>query len=89
MGRILLTIVVPLLLPTALYTGWRVAAGRGINLLNTWMWLALSGLILAALALVAMSVDFGEPRNGLYVPPHLEDGHVVPGHVAPAPQPPR
>jgi hypothetical protein len=86
MGRAIITIVVPLLLPTILYVGWRVAIRRGLNLPSTWMWLALSGLALASLALVAVSVDFGEPRNGVYVPPHLEGGEVVPGHVAPAPQ---
>jgi len=89
MGRVLLTIIVPLLLPTALYIAWRVALGRGINLPTTWVWLALSGLVLASVTLVAVSVDFGEPRNGVYVAPHLEGGQVVPGHIAPALQPQR
>ena len=50
------------------------------------MWLLAAGLILAALTLIAVSLDFGGPRNGVYVPPHLDnDGKVVPGHVEPAP----
>jgi len=85
MGRVLLTIIVPLLLPSALYFGWRFALGRGINLPATWIWLAASGLVLAALTLVVLSLDFGAPREGVYVPPHVSDGKVVPGRIEPAP----
>lgn len=84
MGRAILTIIVPLLLPTILYMGWRFALGRGINLPAMWIWLTAAGLVLAALTVVLVSVDFGEPRDGVYVPPHLSDGRIVPGHVAPA-----
>ena len=83
MGRILLTIIVPLLLPTALYLGWRFAAGRGLSLPTGWLWLIVAGLALSALTLVAASVDFGTPRSGVYVPPHVSNGEVVPGHVEP------
>jgi Family of unknown function (DUF6111) len=84
MGRAILTIILPLFLPTALYIGWRLALGRGVNLPAAWVWLTAAGLILAALTLVLVSFDFGEPRDGVYVPPHLSDGKIVPGHVVPA-----
>jgi hypothetical protein len=85
MGRAFLTIVVPLFLPTALYVGWRYALGRGINPPASWLWLALAGLVLASLTFIAASIDFDQPRDGIYVPPHVEGGKVIPGHVEPAP----
>ena len=82
MGRVFLTIIVPLLLPTALYVAWRVLAGKQINVPAVWIWLAVSGLMLASAMLVFLSVDFGEPKGGVYVPPHVnESGTVVPGHI--------
>ena len=82
MGRVFLTIIVPLLLPTALYVAWRVLAGKQINVPAVWLWLAVSGLVLASAMLVFLSVDFGEPKGGVYVPPHVnESGTVVPGHI--------
>jgi hypothetical protein len=83
MGRVFLTIIVPLLLPTALYMGWRALPGRQINLPAAWVWLLVAGLVLASLTLVAVSVDFGEPKTGRYVPPHTGDAGVVPGHIEP------
>lgn len=85
MGRVFLTIIVPLLLPTALYAAWRVLAGKQINIPAVWIWLAVAGLALASAMLVLVSVDFGEPKEGKYVPPHVSDGAVVPGHVESAP----
>jgi uncharacterized protein DUF6111 len=90
MGRVFLTIIVPLLLPTTIYVLWRVLAGKQINIPTAWVWLAVAGLVLASSTLVLVSVDFGEPKNGQYVPPHVSNGGVVPGHIeagpAPAPQ---
>ena len=91
MGRVILTIVVPLLLPTALYAVWRSALGRGVTVPSWWAWLVIAGLSLACLVLIVLTVDFGGPREGTYVPPHVSDGTVVPGHVEPghaAPAPP-
>ena len=87
MGRVFLTIVVPLLLPTVLYALWRVLAGKQINIPAVWIWLAIAGLVLAALMLVFLSVDFGAPKEGQYVPPQVSPGGtVVPGHFDPAPR---
>lgn len=89
MGRVFLTIIVPLLLPTALYVAWRVLVGKQIAIPSFWVWLLVAGLVLAALTLVLLSVDFGEPANGRYVPPHVSGDTVVPGRIiAPAPPAP-
>ena len=46
-----------------------------------WFWLALAGaLLLAAVLLVGVFVH-GAPPRGQYVPPRLEDGHIVPGEL--------
>jgi len=87
MGRVFLTIVVPLLLPTALYALWRLLAGKQINIPAVWIWLVGTGLVLAALMLVFLSVDFGQPKEGHYVPPQVgPGGTVMPGHFDPAPR---
>ena len=85
MGRVFLTIIVPLLLPTALYVLWRVLVGKRLNVPAAWVWLVVAGLALASLTLVAVSVDFGEPKSGQYVPPHVSNGGVVPGHIETGP----
>ncbi|HLI22823.1 MAG TPA: DUF6111 family protein [Stellaceae bacterium] len=84
MGRAFLTIIVPLLLPTVLYILWRGMAGKQINIPVAWIWLAVAGLALTSLTLVLLSVDFGAPRNGQYVPPHVSGDTVVPGRIEPA-----
>lgn len=84
MARVFLTIIIPLLLPTALYALWRALPGRGPVLPVAWVWLLVAGLGLVALTLIVVSLDFGVPNDGTYVPPHVSDGKVVPGHFAPA-----
>lgn len=90
--RLILQYLLPLLLPTLAYLAWmrharRRATERGEDAATVnwrdapWPWLVLMGLIvlLAAFALLA---DFkGEGLGGNYVPPRMEDGRVVPGHV--------
>jgi Family of unknown function (DUF6111) len=89
MLREVLTLVVPLLLPTALYLVWLRAmrwseAGgavwwRGMP----WVWLAVTGVALTTLVLFVVTVHFGTAKPGTYVPPHFEGGRIVPGHIAP------
>ncbi len=87
MGRVFLTIIVPLLLPTALYAAWRGLIGKQINIPAVWIWLAVAGLVLASLMLVFVSVDFGGPKSGQYIPPHVgAGGMVVPGHIETPPR---
>lgn len=87
MPRELLTLVVPLLLPTAVYLLWLcamrwseaggAASWRGLP----WVWLAVTGVALTALVLVFVTVRFGGTVSGVYVPPHVERGQIVPGHI--------
>ncbi|HXQ53155.1 MAG TPA: DUF6111 family protein [Stellaceae bacterium] len=86
MTRAFLTIVVPLLLPTALYALWVLSIGRTEPAAEwrtlPWVWLAGAGAALAAIVFVAV-VQIQGTREGSYIPPHLENGKVVPGQVVP------
>jgi hypothetical protein len=91
MLRELLTLGVPLLLPTVLYLLWLRAVQwsqasdanwwRGMP----WVWLALTGVGLTTLVLFVVTVHFGTSTPGVYVPPHVEQGQIVPGHIEPKP----
>ena len=91
MPRVLLTIVLPLLLPTAVYLLWvtllRPARQNGATLWGAlpWVWLAGAGLALLALVMFVVTVHFGKPQDGVYVPPRWENGHIIPGHIEPKP----
>ena len=91
MLRVVLTIAIPLLLPTALYLLWVFAlnpveagAGRRVGA-APWIWLASAGVVLLAIVLLVVTVRFGAPQHGIYVPPRVVDGHIVPGHLEPRP----
>ncbi|HXP31711.1 MAG TPA: DUF6111 family protein [Stellaceae bacterium] len=89
MTRVVLTVIVPLLLPTAIYLLWVVSVRRARPAAAMtwqglpWLWLVLAGIVLAAAALLVL-VAFGRQGGGTYVPPHVEDGRIVPGHVLPS-----
>jgi hypothetical protein len=93
MPRELLTLFVPLLLPTVLYLAWLRAmrwsqAGGAVSWGRMpWVWLAASGVALAALVLFVVTVHFGTSVPGTYVPPHVENGRIVPGRIEPAKRP--
>jgi hypothetical protein len=89
MPREFLTLFLPLVLPTVLYLVWlramRWQAGGAISWRGLpWLWLGLSGVGLTALVLFVVTVHFGTAAGGVYVPPHLENGRIVPGHIQPA-----
>ena len=89
MPRVLLTIVLPLLLPTALYLLWVTTLRpplRGDSVpwaALPWVWLAGAGVALLAIVLFVVTVHFGTPQEGVYVPPRWQNGHIVPGHMEP------
>lgn len=93
MLRVLLTVVLPLLLPTAIYVAWIVIASQSTNREELRLsalplvWLAIAGVALLAAVLVTVSVHFGAPVRGRYVPPRYENGRVVPPHLEPLPPP--
>lgn len=78
---------IPLLLPFVLYFLWaflerrRTAAGGGRTKDAPWMWLTTAGLALLVVSLFATGLLSGSEPGGAYVPPHVEDGRVVPGRV--------
>ena len=87
MLRIFLTFVLPLLLPTLIYFCWlglvqpadKPAEISGMTLAG----LIGCGLLLLAATLVVVTVHFGTPQPGAYVPPRYENGRVVPAHIDP------
>ena len=94
MGRILVQIVFPILLPSLLYALWMAAERRRVALAGTgrkplwaeapWVWLLALGVLFAAALLLGFSVlGGGGSPEGTYIPPHTEDGRVIPGHVEP------
>ena len=87
MPRVALTILLPLLAPTAIYFLWFFAFGRkpaaGSSSRLPWAWLAVAGVAAAALVLFTVGVDTGNGPNGQYVPPHVQGGTVVPGQIIP------
>ena len=89
MLRVLLTIVLPLLLPTALYLLWATALrpgrrnGAAVWGALPWIWLAGMGVALLGIVLFVVTVHFGAPQEGVYVPPRWENGEIVPGHMQP------
>jgi Family of unknown function (DUF6111) len=89
MPRVLLTIVLPLLLPTMLYLLWvttlRPSPSETPWAALPWLWLAGAGVVLLAIVLFVVTVHFGAPQQGVYVPPRWENGHMIPGHMEPAP----
>src|SRR5262249_3464516 len=93
MLRVFFTIVLPLLLPTALYLVWLRVAHRSREdgavrwAALPWIWLAGAGPMLLALVLFVVTVPFGTGAPGTYVPARWEDGRIVPGHVEPARNP--
>ncbi|MCA3246179.1 MAG: DUF6111 family protein [Tagaea sp.] len=95
MSRIFLQIVLPLLLPFIAYGVWlsverRRAEKLGRGEVPGWseapvVWLGLAGLVLATIATVGLLLlPGGNKVSGDYVPPHLENGRIVPGHIEPA-----
>ena len=89
MLRVFLTIVLPLLLPTAFYLLWvgTLGAEPGIGAVRwravPWIWLAAAGAGLLAIVLFVVTVHFGAPQEGVYIPPRWQNGHIVPGHIDP------
>jgi hypothetical protein len=93
MPREILTLVVPLLLPTLVYLLWLQAArrsetGHAVSWHRLpWVWLVLSGVALTAVVLLVVTVGFGTTIPGIYVPPRVQNGQIVPGHIEPEAKP--
>ena len=96
MIRILLTILLPLALPSTVYFLWfayerrrALAAGTPETMPRLgdvpWFVLASAGIAIAAVVLLATTLYSGDEPGSVYVPPHLEGDRVVPGASKQAP----
>jgi hypothetical protein len=91
MLRVFLTIVLPLVLPTALYLLWvgtigSVHEGGAMRWsAMPWVWLIGAGAVLLAIVLFVVTVHYGSPQEGVYVPPRWQGDRIVPGHIEPKP----
>jgi len=89
MGRIILTIVLPLLLPSAVYLLWVTTIGapreRGRARRHSvpWIWLIAAGTLLLLIVLLVITNGFGTSQEGVYVAPRYVNGHIIPGHIEP------
>ena len=89
MARVFITIVLPLLLPTALYLLWVSALGPSHEggaipwASMPWVWLAGAGVALLAVVLFVVTVGFGTQQQGIYVAPRWLNGAIIPGHIEP------
>lgn len=86
MIRLLLYHIVPLLLPFVAYALYLMATKRarehGEVLEDTpWYWLFISGLVLTGISILFYWYVIQEPAGGTYVPPHVQDGTIVPGRI--------
>ena len=90
MIRILLTVVLPLSLPSLVYFLWFARERRRAEAAGTpekmprlgdvpWFVLASAGVAIAAVVMFASSIYSGDEPGRVYVPPHVEDGRFVPG----------
>lgn len=74
------------LTPFALYAAFLFATRAGVLHPQSWPLRVLISLTVAALALVIVSSVFlaqrsGAPARSDYVPPHMENGKLVPGQI--------
>jgi hypothetical protein len=89
MVRVFLTIILPLLLPTALYLLWTTTLGAPHDggaaawASVPWVWLAGAGAVFLVIVLLVVTVGFGTPQEGVYVAPRYVNGHIIPGHIEP------
>lgn len=87
MIRVIAQIVLPLITPIALYVAWAwYSHKKGEKTIGEsfekgpWVWLLAMGVALMLVGLLVFrQVGSGHPGE-TYIPPHVEDGKVVPGH---------
>jgi hypothetical protein len=84
--RAVLTILIPLLLPSLVYWLYlKMRQRQGLPFHDIpWIWPIGAGVVLALAALAITWYADSEPTTGRYVPPQVVDGEVVPGHFVPA-----
>ncbi|HEY2446445.1 MAG TPA: DUF6111 family protein [Rhizomicrobium sp.] len=84
MIRVVLTRTLLFLLPFVLYGVWLLLIRlreKTPGPHTPWTGLVVAGLALVAASFVFVGLTEGESTSGVYVPPHVEHGRIVPGHV--------
>jgi hypothetical protein len=90
MTRIMLTYVLPFVLPTVIYFMWqwsRLQRAQALGITideedarpHPWFWLIVVGFVLMASVLGSLAFIQGGEPDTVYHPPRMEDGQVVPG----------
>jgi len=92
MSRIIFSYIVPFLLPAAVYAAWvwyrtGYAARHGGEApkleRGPWPLLLFAGAVLAFAVLGTTALLRGGSPDRTYVPPRVENGVVIPGHLEP------
>ncbi len=88
MARIVITYLLPLLLPFLMYLAWNAYAraqarkngGEEPSLQKgPIFWCIVAGFILLASSLLTLALTGGDsPDSGRYIPPRVEDGRIIP-----------
>ena len=88
MMRVAFLRVLLFLLPFALFALYALLLNRrvGTRPPTPWTLLFVIGLGLVATSFIVVGLTEGETTKGVYVPPHMQDGRIVPGHVESGPQ---
>ena len=73
------------LLPFLIYGFWLYFTRRVVNAPENWkphiFWLMVAGFIITIAAFIAMAAFSGAPPEGVYTPPQIKDGVLVPGEI--------
>jgi hypothetical protein len=84
--RLLISRILLFLLPFALYYAFLLLSPSVPQRKFTpWVALVIAGLVLVAGSFVYLGLTQGESTSGRYVPAHVVDGKIVPGHVEKTP----
>ncbi len=84
--RLLVTRLALFLLPFALYYAFHLLTLRvPKHRLTPWTALVIAGLALVAGSFVYLGLTQGESTAGKYVPAHVVNGRIVPGHIEKTP----
>jgi hypothetical protein len=81
------------LIPFAIYALWLLVTRRTVRNADDWTVKTITYLALAGAAVLILAIVFfvhydREPPGGRYVPAHIENGKIVPGHIDPPPAAP-
>jgi hypothetical protein len=85
MIRSILTQILLFLTPFAVYALFLYGTRSGVLQIESWSaktvgWLTAAAVILVIAGFVVLGQLGYQPAGSTYVPPHMEDGKLIPGH---------